>query len=187
MKLDLDKKQIYSVKSFLAFVLRHKPFFYKIKLDSDGKASIDNVLNALNTAKKMTLTKDQLIEIAKRFSGGIFHVDVKENKIGAKSGHSILFNMKVPDGFIETKEVPKQLFCSVIQNDIANMIETGGITFANRQVVLMPQQMPHKEGMSGLTINSSKAKSDSVKFYFNEEKDAYFTRHLSSKYVSLHV
>jgi len=183
----MEKKQIYGVKSFLAFVLRHKPFFYKIKLDSDGFANIDFVLKALNTTKKSDVTKEQLIEIARKYSGGIFKVDINSNKIKAKDGHSVVFNMRVPDGLSETSEVPKQLYCLVSQDDVSNLMSSGGITFANKQTLLSSNPPNPIEGMSILTINSNKAKSDSVKFFLNKSKDMYFTRHLSSKYISVHV
>ena len=185
MPIDLTKEQTYSIKTFMAFVLRHKPHFYRIKLDNDGYADIGHLLSAINKNKKINLEKEQLIDIAKRFSGGIFNVT--GDRIAAKSGHTVIFNMRVPDGFSEALDVPNTLFCLVDKADIVKMVGDGGLSFANNKITLSKSPAISTSTKSAISISSQKAKSEKVRFYYSIGSDSFFVHYIPSKFVSMHV
>lgn len=184
MNLDLTKEQILDIKKFMAFVLRHKPYFYHIKLDADGFAMQHVLVKAIEKNKKILINEEQLVEICKRHSGGIFIV--KDNKIKAKDGHTVTLNMNIPDGYIETKDVPNILYCLLDQSDISKIMVNSGISFGDTKLFLTRVQTL-ADGKRVVTINAHKAKSDLVKFYHNPSMDTYYTKHISSKYLSVHV
>lgn len=184
MDLGLTKEQIFDIKKFMAFVLRHKPYFYHVKLDSDGFAQQKAVLRAIAKNKKIVLTPEQLEEICKRHSGGIFVVS--GTKVRARDGHTITLNMKVPDGYVETSTVPNRLFCSIAQEKVGGILLNGGLSLGDAQAILTKTEQI-EEGKRVVIINAHKAISGSIKFYHNPVTDTYYARHIAARYLSAHV
>jgi putative RNA 2'-phosphotransferase len=185
MPIELTKEQIYDIKSFMAFVLRHKPYFYRIKLDDDGFASLDSVLVAVRKNKKLDITKEQLIDIIKKFSGGIFLL--QDNKVKARTGHTVIYNMKVPEDFVETTDVPSLLYFYIDKSEISKIVTEGGITLSGKDTYMISRSAPTPVGKTEVTVSTGKARAALVKFYYHKEQDLYFTHHLPSKFVSVHV
>jgi putative RNA 2'-phosphotransferase len=185
MPTELTKEQIYDIKSFMAFVLRHKPYFYRIKLDDDGFASLDAVLVAVRKNKKLDINKDQIIDIIKKFSGGIFLL--QENKVKARSGHTVIYNMRVPEGFVETADIPSLLYFYIDRSDMPKIVAEGGFSLSGKDIYMINKSAPTPAGKAEVTVSTGKAKAESVKFYHHKEQDLYFVHHLSSKFISIHV
>ncbi len=181
----LDKDIIWSIKKFLAFALRHKPFFYKVKLDKEGFADLTFTLKALNRNKKLEVTKEQLIDICRHHSGGIFKLDLERDKIKAKDGHSVIYNMNIPDGYIEATEIPGQLHCAIHRDDIKHMNKLKGLTLANKQIILSKELPVAEKNCLIITIDSNKARRKKVKFYQNHTN--YFSRFVPLDFVTIHV
>lgn len=185
MPIDLTKEQTYEIKSFMAFVLRHKPYFYRIKLDDDGFASLDSVLSAVKKNKKLDVSKEQIIDIIKKFSGGIFLL--QDDKVKARSGHTVIYNMRIPEGFALTMDVPNFLYCYIDKVDVPKIIGDGGLSFSGKEIYMIRTSAPTPTGKSEVTVLANKAKAEAVKFYHHKEQDLFFVHHLSSKCVSIHV
>jgi putative RNA 2'-phosphotransferase len=185
MPIELTKEQIYDIKRFMAFILRHKPYFYKIRLDDDGFASLDSVLMAVRKNKKLDVSKDQLIEIVKKFSGGIFLI--QNDKIKARSGHTVIYNMRTPADFIETADIPNLLYFYIDKVDVPKIIFDGGITLSGKEIYMISKSIVAPTGKNEVTVSAGKARANGVKFYYHKDRDLYFTHHLSSKFVSIHV
>lgn len=183
MPTDLTKDQIYSIKSFMAFVLRHKPYFYRVKLDNDGFADIHAVLSAINRNKNLDINKDQLIDIVKRFSGGIFAIE--GNKVKARSGHTVAYNMRIPEGFVEVTDIPNVLYCLVDKGLVSKIVSEGGIALSGQNVLLTREDPKPMTDKTKLTVHAQKAKAELVRFYAKE--DQFFVHHLPSKFLSIHV
>lgn len=182
--MELTKEQLYEIKKFMAFVLRHKPYFYHIKLDAEGYASQSSIVKAIAKNKKIVITQEQLVEICKRLAGGIFVI--KDDKVKARDGHTVTLNMTIPDGFVESKDVPNSLFCLLDKTEIGKIMLNGGISFGDVKA-LMTKSQSAAEGKSIVTVNANKAKSDAVKFYHNPKTDTYYARHIAARYLSVHV
>ncbi len=172
MTEEFSKEKVKSIKSFMAFALRHKPHYCGIRLDADGLTSIDLLVRAVNRNKKMQMTKDQLISIAKHNSGGIFLID--GDRIGAKNGHSFVFNMTIPLGYAEIKTPPKRLYFNADKDKSDKIVSNGGFYLSIDGVILSSQD-------GNMEVNASEAMADGVKFYSNAQ--SFFTHYLSSKYI----
>ncbi len=184
MAIELTKEQLFEIKKFMAFVLRHKPYFYNVKLDSEGYALQRVIVRAIAKNKKISITQEQLVEICKRHSGGIFLV--KDDKVKARDGHTVTLNMAIPSGFAVCQDVPNTLFCLLDRAEVGKILVNDGISFGDAKVTMTKTQT-NAEGKSVVTIHSSKAKSDSVKFYHNPNTDEYYARHIAARYLSVHV
>ncbi len=184
MPMELTKEQLFEIKKFMAFVLRHKPYFYHIKLDAEGYAPQSAVIKAISNHKKIDITQEQLVEICKRLSGGIFIV--KDDKVKARDGHTVTLNMNIPKGFVETAEVPNALFVLLDKTEVGKILVNDGISLGDIGAVLTKTQTT-ADGKSVVTVNSHKAKSAAVKFYHDPSTDTYYARHIAARYLSVHV
>jgi RNA:NAD 2'-phosphotransferase (TPT1/KptA family) len=185
MDMTLTKEQIYDIKKFMAFVLRHKPFFYHVKLDGEGYAPIEAVLRAISKNKKIEVTQEQLVEICKRHSGGIFLV--KDDKIKAREGHTVTLSMNIPEGFEESKDVPQTLYCLLDRALVGKIMVDGGLTLPDTKVTLSPTEPKPIENAKLVTIHAKKALKELTKFYANSKAGTYYARFIAARYLSVHV
>lgn len=70
----------------LAYILRHNPKEFGITLDSEGYASLDEILEELG------VTKSDVLEVIEK--SGKRRFEIKENRIRALYGHSIPVDLK---------------------------------------------------------------------------------------------
>lgn len=185
MTLELTKEQIYDIKTFLAFVLRHKPHFYRVKLDGSGFADMDSIIKAISKNKKINISKEQLIEISKRYSGGIFVV--QDDKIRARDGHTVILNMSIPDGYVEIADVPKILYMHMDKADVGKILSNNGVSLSGTNLCLVKESPAPSETKTIVSINTQKTKADSIKFYYNSGTGTYFARNIAARYISVHV
>jgi RNA:NAD 2'-phosphotransferase (TPT1/KptA family) len=172
----------------MAHALRYKPFYYKIKLDKQAYADIDKVISAIEKNKSVKLTRADVIEIVKRKSGGIFEVDIRTNRIRARSGHTVIYNMEAPsNSFSETKSVPKNLYCIVDAKTVSLMVEMGGVSLSNSSVSLFEQRPRQEEGKTILCISAEKASKTGVKFLYDQNSNSYFCSFIPSGFLSFYV
>jgi putative RNA 2'-phosphotransferase len=182
----LEKTKIAEIKSFLAFVLRHKPHFYKIKLDSEGFADFNKIIELIKQNKKVEISKEELIDIIKTKSGGIFQLNSDKTKIKARSGHSIIYNMNTPEGFIEINIVPKYLYCLIYKKEIMSIIQNKGLNLSNDVIKLLEIKPELEENKSILKIDSEKAIKTN-KFYYNSNTKEYFCKFIPTQFLILNV
>ena len=185
MDINLTKEQIYEVKKFMAFVLRHKPFFYRIKLDGDGYAPMNSVIRALAKNKKIAVTQEQIVEICKRHSGGIFMV--KDDRVKAREGHTVTLSMHIPEGYSESKETPQTLYCLLERSVVSKILLDGGLNLPDAKTALSRVEPKPAEGFKVVTIDGHKAQKDLTKFYVNPTTDTYYARFIAARYLSVHV
>lgn len=163
-----------NICKFLTFVLRHKPQVAGLKLDEQGFAEIPRVLSSIEKLKKIKLSEQELLTITKKFAKNIFQV--QEGKIRAEFGHSIILNMIIPKGFIESKNVPRNLY-ALIDNRETWSIISGGLKSSNLKsdLVADSNKLILKDGLKIVTVDSSKAEKTST-FYYNESSNSYFCK-----------
>ena len=187
MEKTIPKEQILKIKKFAAFVLRHKPFFYKIKLDKEGFASIESLLQAIAKSLKMETSKDAVVEILKNYSGGIFKVAKDGSKVRARYGHSYIFNMDVPVGFEEVTEVPSRLYVKMPRTELDPFMSSGLLILSNSGTCLS-EEINSKDTKNFIaSIESKKAIGKGVKFYKNEKSKEYYVATLNKEFVSINV
>jgi RNA:NAD 2'-phosphotransferase (TPT1/KptA family) len=187
MDIKTDKENITKVKKFLAFVLRHKPFFYKIKLDGEGFADAESLSKAIAKNLKITMTKEDIVDIAKKYSGGIFMANKDNTRIAARDGHTFIFNMNIPDGFVKADKVPKTLYAIISSKDMGNIFSSETIPLSNKKVYLTEFCPQKDDNTTVLTINTQKTIKKTEDFYYSQAEDLYFAKFITSDSVRIHV
>ena len=185
MKTDrLSADQISKIKKMMAFTLRHKPFLYKIKLNADGFAKISDIISiSKNNLKIDAVTSDDISIISKQFSGGIF--EVKEDLVRARAGHTVIYRMSIPDKYVESSQIPAELFVKLSTYDFVKD-EQGKIILSNKSYTLSVDSPRIEKNYIVLKINTKKAINKGFKFYQNDE-GRYYTPFVFSDSVSIHV
>ncbi|HEY3240554.1 MAG TPA: RNA 2'-phosphotransferase [Acidimicrobiia bacterium] len=84
----MAEKRAVRVSKFLALVLRHDPGSIGLELDPSGWADIDQLL-AANGAHGLSITREELEEVARENPKQRFTIDASENRIRANQGHSL--------------------------------------------------------------------------------------------------
>ena len=185
MDLTKDKETALKVKKFLTFVLKHKPFFYKVRVDSEGFADIHYLTVCIKKKLRVDVTKEDLVNIVKRYSGGIFKLNASEDRMAAKSGHTFVFNGAIPDGFDLATELPSILYCIMNKEDFYASMNSDSIPLSNKKILLVAAKQKAEPDQICLEVNTQKVLKKS-EFYYNKE-DKYFTKFLTRESVTLHV
>lgn len=185
--LAIKKEDVLKIKKLLAFILRHKPFFYKVKLDSEGGADTDILLGLVEKYCSVTILREDLIQLAKNYSGGIFKVSKDGSKISARAGHSFTYNLTVPDGFVEVSELPNDLYFSISSSDFGATIKSNFIPLSNKQILLSKTTIAKENGVVICHINTKKINIKEIKFYYNEKLDRFFTRFVPKNSIVINV
>jgi len=115
MPLD-DKKRAYISKT-MSYVLRHGPEKFKILLDPEGFAPIDEVLRGLGRKFK-GLTRVEMLEVVDRCEKGRF--EVRGDEIRACYGHSIPIRIQY-----DTVEPPEFLLHGTAHRFLEDIMRDG--------------------------------------------------------------
>jgi len=163
-------KDLIKISKFLSLILRHKPEIINLKLDKNGWANIDELIEKTNNKEtNIVLNYDLLEKIVSINDKKRFKIDPEGKRIRANQGHSLNVD-------IELKEIkpPDILFHGTAIKFIEN-IKKKGINRGNRLYVHLS---PNKEIAMAvgkrhgkpivLDINSKKMFQDGYKFYLSE-------------------
>ena len=170
----------------LAYILRHHPEAFDLKLAADASVQTDKLLNALENKFKQ-ITKNDLIEVVENDPKGRFSFIDGEKKIRANYGHSIAglnpeYKAVKPPEFLYHGTTPK------VKNKILNQ----GIKAMNRNYVHLSanieeaKKVAHRRTKKALIfkVRALKAYQAGQKFYKTAE-DIYLTDQVAAKYLSL--
>lgn len=113
---------------FLSLILRHDPSVIGIELDSQGWASVDDLLAALQAHRK-PLTLNELKTIVHENSKSRFHFSDDGSHIRAAQGHSIEVDLQF------TEQTPPDLLYHGTANRFMDLIERQGLMKMSRQHV----------------------------------------------------
>lgn len=184
-----NKSDILKIKKFMSFTLRHKPFFYKIKLDGDGNASTDSLVTAIKNTLKIEVQKSDLVEIAKNLSGGIFKVSKDGSLIAARHGHTFIYNMTVPDGYAECdqKDIPNQLYAIINKIDFYSYMNSDIIPLSNKKIKLYAAEPKAVDDSVVIKVVTNKLDPKKSQVYYNKEDGSYFTKFLTKNSVVINV
>ncbi|MHA1294665.1 MAG: RNA 2'-phosphotransferase [Promethearchaeota archaeon] len=164
------KKDYIKISKFLSFILRHHPEIYGIKLNSDGFADLEQIIDILNQKFKFNdfkgITKKILKNIIKKSDKCRY--EISNNKIRAYYGHSIKEKIIMD----ELKKIPKKLFHGTTLKAY-RCIKKEGLKNKSRQYVHLTNNIKNAEIVAKrrtnnpiiLEINTDNAKKDGVKFY----------------------
>lgn len=172
----IQKKRTQTSK-FLSLILRHSPETVGIKLDKNGWADVDELLEKINLDFE---TLDDIVETndKKRFS---FNEDL--TKIRANQGHSINIDLE-----LKPIEPPHNLYHGTIANFLRSIAKEG-LTKQNRQYVHLSKdtETAKKVGMRRgkpiiLAIRAEEMYEKGYKFYLSEN-GVWLTDHVPAKFI----
>lgn len=104
------------ISKYLAFILRHDPGSIDLKLDENGWASIDELINK----SKRKLTRELIEGVVKKDNKQRYRISDDGSKIRASQGHSI----KVDLG-LEPKKPPEHLYHGTAERFIDSILNKG--------------------------------------------------------------
>ncbi|MER5175318.1 MAG: RNA 2'-phosphotransferase [Candidatus Nitrosocosmicus sp.] len=116
-----------TISKKLSYILRHNPNRFKVTLDEEGWADIDDLLDALRDFKDlMDLKKEDLLDIISNQKKVRF--EIKENQIRAIYGHTISIKKKNPI-------MPPEILYHGTSHKYMNSIMRNGLIKMDRQYV----------------------------------------------------
>lgn len=116
------------VSKFLSLILRHQPEIIKLKLDNQGWANVDELIDAANRHGKI-FNRIQLEKVVETNDKQRFSFNEDKTKIRAAQGHSFFVNLE-----LEPREPPSILFHGTAKRFV-DSIKEKGLNSGNRQYV----------------------------------------------------
>ena len=125
-----NKEKTRKISKFLSFILRHNPQSIKLKLDANGWADIDELIEK---SKEIKLTKKLIDEVVAQNDKQRFIID--GSRIRANQGHSIDIDLA-----LETMRSPDVLYHGTATRFLESIMKEG-LTKQNRQHVHLSADM----------------------------------------------
>jgi len=160
----MNKNNIKKISKFLSLLLRHNPQTIGLKLDANGWADIDEIIEK---SKNIELNRALIDEVVAKNDKQRFVI--KENKIRANQGHSI-------DVDLEFKAItpPDMLYHGTATRFLDSIMKTG-LTKQKRQHVHLSKEIATAIAVGKrhgkvviLEIETKKMFESGYKFYLSE-------------------
>ncbi len=183
-ELNNDKHK--NICRFLTFVLRHKPQIAHLKLDEEGFSEIAPVTVAIEKRFKIKPTEEDLKKITNKYASGFFII--KNNKIKAKFGHSIILSMVVPEFFKPCSLIPNYLY-GCIHNNAMWSVSKKGLQSSAIVLGLYDDKSKLKKPDKHIfvVIDCKKINKNNIQFYKNEKLNKYFCKFIPETYVKFEL
>jgi len=170
------------ISKFLSLVLRHKPETIDLKLDENGWADTNSLIEGMIDAK-FSVDLEILKTIVKSSDKQRFKFNDDFSKIRANQGHSVNVDLK-----LEQKEPPEILFHGTALRNL-DSIKQNGLLKQNRHHVNLSSdsETARKVGMRYgkpivLKIEAEKMNKDGIEFFLSEN-DVWLTEKVDTKYI----
>lgn len=167
----------------ISYALRHAPWEYELEMDEQGWVPIEQLLDALHrTIEWKTITKkdiQQMLNLSKKKRH-----EMTDDKIRAFYGHSI------PLKIVKEKGRPPEVLYHGTARRFMKSIMENGLLPQSRQYVHLSQDIEtardvgkrHDDKPCILVVDSSRAWSEGVSFYYGNEK-VWLADIVPSKYI----
>ncbi|MBF0102999.1 MAG: RNA 2'-phosphotransferase [Desulfobacterales bacterium] len=176
--------RLVKVSKFLSYVLRHKPSDIGLQLDSQGWASIDELINAA-VRQGIKLNHEMITEVVETNDKKRFALSPDGKRIRANQGHSIPVDLGLKE-----KEPPHVLFHGTAKRFIEQIHQEGikprgrhHVHLSNDYETAVNVGMRHGSPVV-LQIEAKKMYSDGLKFY-ESENGVWLTDKVDPNYVSI--
>lgn len=126
----MNKNKLKNISKFLSLILRHKPETIGLKLDKNGWADIDELIEK---SKDISLTRELIDEVVQKNDKRRFIID--GNRIRANQGHSIEVDLE-----LKPLTPPDILYHGTATRFLDSIMQTG-ITKQSRQHVHLSQEL----------------------------------------------
>jgi putative RNA 2'-phosphotransferase len=171
-----------STSKFLSLVLRHKPDAIGLKLDAEGWADLDQLLELAN-AKGTALTHDVVLEIVATSDKKRFALSPDGKRIRANQGHSVAVDLN-----LIPKEPPAILFHGTATRFAQSIREKGLMPGARQHVHLSLAATTAAEVGSRhgkplvLVVRASDMHRDGFKFFLSDN-GVWLTASVPTRYL----
>jgi len=170
---------------FLTFVLRHKPYVAHVKLDEYGFTDLGKILFSIEKRFKLKLNENELNKTIGKYAKNFF--EIRNKKIRAKFGHTIILNLNVPDGFEITKDIPHALYACVDRNEMFTVSKCGLQSSIVIDGLVSDKNNLNINSNLIVYINSEKAIKNSVEFFFNKNTEKYFCKFIPANFLRIEL
>lgn len=174
-----------NISKFLAFILRHKPENFGIKIEKEGWVLIEEVISA-GLTHNHNLTHSEINEVVLNCNKQRFEISPCNLKIRAVQGHSV----KEVNISFKKETPPEFLFHGTSKRFLKSIMETG-LQSMSRQFVHLStnKKTAHEVGMRHgnvvmLVINSKQMEEEGYKFLISAN-NVWLTEKVPLKYISI--
>ena len=168
----------------MSYILRHNPHRFKITLDEEGWADINDLLNTLHQFKDLTdLKKKDLLYMISNQEKVRFVI--KENKIKAAYGHTIEIKKNAP-------AIPPRVLYHGTSHKYINSIKVHGLINMQRQFVHLSSDIftaietgkRRDNNPVIVKVDSKRAYEEGVLFFRGSDK-VWLSENIPSKYLDV--
>lgn len=175
-----------SVKNskFLSLVLRHAPETIGIKLDPQGWADLEELVQ-LSQQKGRLLTLEQVFEIVRACDKQRFALSEDKKRIRASQGHSIAVDLALPK-----QEPPEQLYHGTATRFL-DSIRAQGLLPGSRQHVHMSKDIEtaikvgKRHGEPAVLVIRAHSMWEKGHAFYLSENGVWLAEHVPVEYTSL--
>ncbi|MEO0475910.1 MAG: RNA 2'-phosphotransferase [Planctomycetota bacterium] len=180
--MDMTPDEIKRISKSISKTLRHKPERIGITLDSNGWASVRQLLEAYGDAG-MVITRETLDHVVQRNDKQRFEFNEDRTRIRARQGHSINVDL----GY-EPAEPPDVLYHGTAARNIDAITEKGLLKMnrhhvhlsTNKETMLAVGQRHGKPVI--LEVDAKQMREDGFTFYVTAN-DVWLVDHVPPKYL----
>jgi putative RNA 2'-phosphotransferase len=180
----ITEKENTRISKFLSLVLRHKPETINIKLDEQGWADVQELIDQLN-AHKFPVTSAILEYVVNSNNKSRFAFNEDRTKIRANQGHSIGVDL----GY-EAKEPPAILYHGTAERFVKSIMEVGlekqlrhhVHLSADKQTAIAVGQRYGKPLV--LEIRAGEMFNSQFRFYVTDNH-VWLTEHVPAEYITI--
>ena len=174
----MNKNNIKTTSKFLSLILRHKPQTIGLKLDENGWADIDELIEK---SKNRNLTRELLDEVVEQNDKKRFIIDA--NKIRANQGHSINIDLE-----LKAVRPPDVLYHGTATRFLESIMKEG-LTKQKRQHVHLSKELDTAINVGKrhgkvviLELDTKKMFEEGYEFYLSEN-GVWLTDVVPNKYL----
>ncbi|MCV6638299.1 RNA 2'-phosphotransferase [Candidatus Albibeggiatoa sp. nov. NOAA] len=181
--MQYTEKTLKKVSKFLSYVLRHCPEDIKLTLDTEGWASIEELIE--KAQPKFQLNHDIIKHVVATNNKQRFKISADGLKIRANQGHSIDINLN-----LTPQEPPKILYHGTATRFLDSILKQG-LKSGNRQHVHLSKDMEtaiavgQRHGKPVILQIDTQAMSKQGHIFFLSDNKVWLTEHVPAQFLSL--
>ena len=175
-------QNLVSISKFLSLVLRHKPEEIGLSLDTNGWASIDDLIR-LSNQKGTTLTKDMIEEVVAANDKKRFVISPNGAKIRANQGHSVSVDL----GLIP-REPPATLFHGTATRFVESIRQQGLLHGARQHVHLSSDEavamnVGQRHGKPVILMIDARTMFEQGHLFYLSENGVWLAEHVPVSFI----
>ena len=174
------------LSKFLSYILRHKPDSIGLVLDSQGWASIDELI-AKSDVAGTAFNREQLLEVVSTNDKKRFSISADGQRIRAAQGHSVTVDLDLPP-----QAPPAVLYHGTATQFIESICATG-LTAQNRQQVHLSadEKTAHRVGQRHgtpivLTVDAARMYANGFAFFL-ADNGVWLTERVPPEFLTIPI